>query len=196
VSKPLGASLRRYSVRTTSCISVGLVLGLLATFSPTASAEAAQDHVRAASPYDCVAQGERTVAVPDVRGKPLRVAIREVEQRGFNVVNFGTPPTDSTEPTARVWAQKPSGGERVWPGACVGFRSGCAAAGDGSVRVPDVRGKLLSVAIRSVVKRGLTVVGYGTPPTDSTEPRARVRAQKPSGGERVWPGACIGFRTR
>jgi beta-lactam-binding protein with PASTA domain len=181
-------------VRMARRMAVGLVLVVFVTLTGAGSAVGEEDRV-GASPSDCVAEGERTVRVPDVRGKHLLVAIRKVEKLGLNVVGYGIPPTDSTAATARVWAQKPSGGERVWPGACMGFRTGCAARGDAVVRVPDVRGKRLRVAIRTVARRGLAVVGYGTPPTDSTAATARVRAQEPSGGERVWPGACMGFRT-
>jgi beta-lactam-binding protein with PASTA domain len=183
-------------VKTIRGIAVGLVLAVIVTSMGIAAAAAVPEDRIGASPDDCVAQGAPTIKVPDLRGKFLRVAIRKVEKLGLTVVGYGTPPSDSTAATARVWAQKPSGGERVWRGACMGFRTGCATSGDAPVTVPDVRGKLLRVAIRIVTKRGLTVVGYGTPPSDSTAAIARVWAQKPSGGERAWLGACIGFRTR
>jgi beta-lactam-binding protein with PASTA domain len=184
---------RRESTRITRWTVGGLALGLIITVVATTRAVGAQER-SGASPDDCVAEGERIVKVPDVRGEFLRIAIRKVEKRGLNVVGFGT--SDSAAPTARVWAQKPAGGERAPLGACIGFRTGCAAQGDAAVSVPDVRGKLLRVAIRSLAKRGLTVVGYGTPPTDSTAPTARVRVQEPPSGERAWLGACIGLRTR
>jgi beta-lactam-binding protein with PASTA domain len=62
--------------------------------------------------------------------------------------------------------------------------------------VPDVIGRHLGSAIRAIESAGLNVVGYGTPESDPTGPDSTVHAQKPSGGERVPAGACVGFRTQ
>lgn len=72
---------------------------------------------------DCVAEGARTIAVPDVIGKPLDHAIREIEAAGLVVVDPGTPDGDPVTETAVVWAQEPSSEAKVPRGACVGFRT-------------------------------------------------------------------------
>lgn len=72
---------------------------------------------------DCVAQGARTIAVPDVIGKRLDNAIREIEAAGLVVVDRGTPDGDPVTETAVVLAQEPSSEQKVPRGACVGFRT-------------------------------------------------------------------------
>ncbi len=71
----------------------------------------------------------------------------------------------------------------------------CVAAGDRSITVPAAIGRPLGEAIIAMQQAGLRVVGTGTPEGDPTGSEAIVRAQKPSPGERVPLGACIGFRT-
>jgi hypothetical protein len=85
-------------------------------------------HVRLPRPIDiqvatvaCASSGARSIKVPDVRGRPLASAIRIVQRADLNVIGFGS--ADPVDSESRVWAQKPSGGEKVPQGACIGFRA-------------------------------------------------------------------------
>jgi hypothetical protein len=78
----------------------------------------------AAKPTDCTNRGPTTIAVPDVVGMRLGPAIRTVEAAGLKVVGYGTSPSDPVDRTTRVRVSKPSAGERVPRGACIGFRTG------------------------------------------------------------------------
>jgi hypothetical protein len=75
------------------------------------------------SPDQCVADGNRSITVPDAVGRPLSEAIIAMQQAGLHVVGTGTPEDDPTGPEAVVRAQEPPAGERVPSGACVGFRT-------------------------------------------------------------------------
>ncbi|MEO8693371.1 MAG: permease-like cell division protein FtsX [Acidimicrobiales bacterium] len=77
---------------------------------------------RQASATDC-ADGERTVAVPDVKGKLLRDALALMRDAGLFVFESGVPAGDPTGPGATVWAQEPDAGTLVPVGACIGFRT-------------------------------------------------------------------------
>lgn len=75
------------------------------------------------SPDQCVADGDRSITVPNVVGRPLTDAITAMQQAGLQVVGTGTPEGDPTGRGAVVQAQEPPAGERVPPGACIGFRT-------------------------------------------------------------------------
>lgn len=71
----------------------------------------------------CVADGDQTITVPDVIGKPLHDAILEIERSDLKVVGTGTPREDPTSENAVVFTQAPAPGSLVPRGACVGFRT-------------------------------------------------------------------------
>jgi hypothetical protein len=93
-----------------------------------------------------------------------------------------TMPTTTTPTTTVAAAESPDG-------------SDCVATGERTVMVPDVSGERLHDAIRIVTDSGLKVIGDGVPDGDPTGPHAIVRVHEPPAGERVPPGACVGFRT-
>ena len=74
-------------------------------------------------PDQCVADGDRSITVPDAVGRPLGEAIIAMQQAGLHVVGTGTPRGDPTGSVAVVRAQEPPAGERVPLGACIGFRT-------------------------------------------------------------------------
>lgn len=76
------------------------------------------------SPEECVADGPRTVDVPDVVALPLNEAAIRMQRAGLNVVGTGVPDGDPTGREAVVRAQEPPAGSRVPLGACIGFRTG------------------------------------------------------------------------
>jgi hypothetical protein len=113
-------------------VSVAVVVALLgvacgegdsAMQSRTRKPNPAREDRAGTLPPDCVASGEATITVPDVKGELLTDAIRDVEHVGLNVVGYGTPGDDPAGASARVRTQEPSGGERVPAGACIGFRT-------------------------------------------------------------------------
>ena len=76
------------------------------------------------SPDECVAEGRRTIEVPDGISLPLTEAAIRMQRAGLNVVGTGTPSGDPTGQDVVVRAQEPPAGVRVPRGTCVGFRTG------------------------------------------------------------------------
>jgi hypothetical protein len=77
------------------------------------------------SPDECIADGPRTVEVPDAVGLPLEEAAIRMQVGGLTVVGSGVAEADDpSDPEAVVQAQEPPAGVSVPVGACVGFRTG------------------------------------------------------------------------
>ena len=110
------------SVIALSGLAVYLVSNGRSDHSPGVEAGAAPSPGTAQA-SDCAPNEASTVTMPDVIGKRLGPAIREVEAAGLNVVGFGVPTSDPTTTSSRISAQQPEGGALTPGGTCVQFRT-------------------------------------------------------------------------
>lgn len=136
-----------------------------------------------------VSGGGKQVKIPDVRSMKTEDAIRTLEEAGFNVTKT-LKVNDAEHEPGTVLAQNPYGGQTVDSGTAVELLV-CAgnALGEGSVYVPDLRGKNVAEAEMILNKAGLaagekTVIA-------SVAPEGTVVATKPGIGAKVETGAAI-----
>jgi beta-lactam-binding protein with PASTA domain len=129
-----------------------------------------------------VSQGPELVAVPSVRGLPLRQAVNRLTRAGLVAVPRRV---FSSEPRGTVVAQDPPREEKVPQGTKVTIN---VSRGSGTVEVPDVEGLPRDEATDRLRAVGLDV-SYAT--VSSNEPRGTVVTQEPAAGETVRGGTHV-----
>jgi hypothetical protein len=196
--RPGGVARRRGRRAAVALVAAGAVGLLLVALAIAAHSRSSDGPTRPTPPPG-------TAIVPDVRGKPILRAARDLQRAGF-AVSVPAPgfSLSSQSPQPRVDFQSEPGGKALARGRTIalGVRSSCcigsptAAAGTLLI-MPNVVGKPLDVAIRSVSKAtGFYVVRVpGVPSTRQPILSIfRVADQRPGPGVDIAVRNQLGFR--
>ena len=174
-------------------IERGLVLGAQTeqnTADPTqigkilSSSPAAGENVPAGTAVAVVVgKQQATVAVPNVAGRNVDDAARQLQQAGFQVKRTDVDAGGSQDD---VVGSDPPAGTQVAPGSTVTLQ---VTTGDGSEpKMPDVTGDRLRDAQRKLQQEGINDVSLQPQATTDKGEDGRVLDQTPSSGDRVAPG--------
>jgi beta-lactam-binding protein with PASTA domain len=129
------------------------------------------------------------VAVPDVRGRSLEAATRLLEQSQLRLDVAGRRQESGAD--GGIAEQDPLPGDRVAPGSTVAV---IVVTPPPRVTVPDVRGRSLAEAERTLARRRLAVTVAERRPGDG--PPNSVLDQRPSAGAVVEPGSTVALALR
>jgi serine/threonine-protein kinase len=174
-------------------IERGLVLGAQTeqnTADPTqigkilSSSPAAGENVPAGTAVAVVVgKQQATVAVPNVAGRNVDDAARQLQQAGFQVKRTDV---DAGGNQDDVVGSDPPAGTQAAPGSTVTLQ---VTTGDGSEpKMPDVTGDRLRDAQRKLQQEGINDVSLQAQTTTDKGEDGRVLDQTPSSGDRVAPG--------
>ncbi len=128
-------------------------------------------------------QGSRPVAVPLVVGLPERLAVRQLEERGFEVETRSEPNND--EPRGRVFNQSPDAGTQLPRGEEVTI---FVSSGPPTTEVPRVIGLTYDEAVDTLDDENLNARRVDV---FSDKPPGEVVAQNPEPGDTVREGAVV-----
>jgi serine/threonine-protein kinase len=127
------------------------------------------------------------VTVPDLVGRPLRQASRQLREEGFVVRVFYVP---SQERAATVVAQRPIGGATVTRGTSVRLNVSEGPRPQERVVLPDVLGLTEQEAVDALEAAGFVVEVIAEPTPDEAE-HGIVLRQEPESGARAPRGALV-----
>jgi beta-lactam-binding protein with PASTA domain len=123
------------------------------------------------------------VAVPDVKGLPERLAVRQIKDAGLE--ELVTRVTDEEAEIGIVFEQDPQPGERIERGNFVTIK---VSLGKPKTTVPNVVGKSRDAAVADLVSANLQA---NVVAVNSLEPVDQVLAQAPKPGTELLEGATV-----
>lgn len=131
-----------------------------------------------------VAQASKDQAMPDVIGQPEAKARATLIAAGFEVADARREASDKTKGT--ILKQVPNAGAQAKHGSVVRL----TVAEPAAIKVPKVKGMMLSQAKKALVAEGLTI-GRVRRVEDPERGQNRVLRQTPAPGDQVPPGTEV-----